>query len=122
LQSTSQVMYVREIPGYGSAPACFLRRIRLPGHGCAPEIPRSTVERDMSAYNRALDDIQREFPALRVFDSIATLCSPASCSQRLDSGEIIYSDELHLSPAGARLFVANSGLASALVAILGQPR
>jgi peptidoglycan/LPS O-acetylase OafA/YrhL len=122
LQSTSQVIYVREIPGYGSPPACFLRRIRLPGHGCAPEIPRSTVESDMSAYNRALDDIQREFPALRVLDSIPTLCGPASCSQRLGSGEIMYSDELHLSPAGARLFAANSGLAGTLVAILGPAR
>ena len=122
LPGTSQVIYVREIPGYGSAPACFLRRIKLPGGGCAPEIPRGTVESGMASYNHALDDIQREFPALRVFDSIPTLCGPTSCSQRLASGEIIYSDELHLSPAGARLFVANSGLASALVAILGRPR
>lgn len=122
LPSTSQVIYVREIPGYGSAPACFLRRIKLPGGGCAPEMPRGTVESGMASYNRALDDIQREFPTLRVFDSIPTLCGPASCSQRLGSGEIIYSDELHLSPAGARLFVANSGLASTLVAILGRPR
>jgi peptidoglycan/LPS O-acetylase OafA/YrhL len=122
LPGASQVIYVREIPGYGSAPACFLRRIKLPGGGCAPEIPRGTVESGMASYNHALDDIQREFPALRVFDSIPTLCGPTSCSQRLASGEIIYSDELHLSPAGARLFVANSGLASALVAILGRPR
>jgi peptidoglycan/LPS O-acetylase OafA/YrhL len=122
LQGTSRVIYVREIPGYGSAPACFLRRIRLPGGGCAPEVPRSTVESDMASYNHALDEIQREFPALRVIDSIPILCGPTSCSQRLESGEIIYSDELHLSPAGARLFVANSGLAAALVAILAEPR
>jgi hypothetical protein len=122
LQSTSQVIYVREIPEYGSAPACFLRRIKLPGGGCAPDEPRSTVERQMAAYNRALDDIRREFPALRVIDSIPVLCGPTACSQKLQSGAIIYSDELHLSPAGARLFVANSGLAGVLVAILAQPR
>jgi hypothetical protein len=122
LQSTSQVIYVREIPEYGSGPACFLRRIRLPGNGCAPVVPRSTIESEMASYNQALDDIRREFPALRVVDSIPTLCGPASCSQRLESGEIIYSDELHLSPAGARLFAANSGLAGTLFAILGRPR
>jgi peptidoglycan/LPS O-acetylase OafA/YrhL len=122
LPRTSQVIYVREIPGYGSAPACFLRRITLPGGGCAPEMPRSTVESDMAPYNHALDEIQREFPALRVLDSIPILCGPSSCSQRLQSGAIIYSDELHLSPAGARLFAANSGLTGVLVAILARPR
>lgn len=121
LQNSSQIVYVRELPAYGSPPACFLRRIRLPGSGCTPEISRSTVETEMRPYNRVLDELRQEFPALRVIDSIRVLCGREICSQRPPPGTVLYADELHLSPAGARQFAANSGLAALLVASLPAP-
>jgi peptidoglycan/LPS O-acetylase OafA/YrhL len=116
LQKTSRVIYIREIPEYSSTPDCFLRRISLPGKECEPDRPRRAVEDEMASYNHALDEIGAKFPQLRVIDSLPTLCSPTLCSQKLASGEVIYSDELHLSPAGGRRFAMNSGLAAAIVA------
>lgn len=121
LQEVSQVVYVRELPGYGSAPSCFLRRIQLPGTGCVPDEARSRVEASMAAYNQALDEVHGLYPELRLVDSIPALCGPRLCSQRTQSGQVLYADELHLSPAGGRLFVASSGLSSLIAKRLASP-
>ncbi len=110
LRETSRVIYVREIPFFESAPTCFLRPIQLPGSRCSPVQARSTVEQRMASYQGILARIQAEFPELLVVDSIPVLCGPTVCSQTLDSGEILYSDAMHLSPAGGRRFVEESGL------------
>ena len=115
LQKTSRVIYVREIPRFDSAPSCFLRRIRLPGSQCSPSVDRSAMEEDLAAYNRVVDDIEREFPDLRVVDSIPAVCGERICSQKLRSGEIIYSDELHLSTVGGRHFARTSGLLTVMI-------
>lgn len=115
LQKTSRVIYVREIPRFDSAPSCFLRRISLPGSHCSPSVVRSTVEEAMASYNRIVDEIQGELPELRVVDSISALCDAKVCSQKLRSGEIIYSDARHLSPAGGRHFARTSGLSSMMI-------
>jgi peptidoglycan/LPS O-acetylase OafA/YrhL len=115
LQKTSRVIYVREIPRFASAPSCFLRRVRLPRSQCSPTVDRGVVEEYLASYNRVVDDIEREFPELRVVDSIPTVCDASTCSQKLQSGEILYSDELHLSPAGGRYFARTSGLMTALI-------
>jgi class 3 adenylate cyclase len=110
LQRTSRVVYVRELPKFQTTPSCFLRRVRLPGRQCSPSIQRRAVEASMAAYDRIVDEVRVAFPQLRVVDSIAALCDAAVCSQRLQSGEILYSDRFHLSPAGGRHFARSSGL------------
>ena len=112
LQTTSQVIYVRQIPKFKSSPNCFLRPITLPESQCAPRIALSTIEERTATYNDIVDEVQRELPALRVLDPTEALCGPQSCSQTLPSGEIIYSDRLHLSTAGGRHFARESGLLS----------
>lgn len=121
LQKTSSVIYVREIPTFDSAPSCFLRRIRLPGSQCSPSVIRGAVEEEMASYNRIVDDIQDEFPQLQVVDSISALCDAKICSQKLRSGEIIYSDDRHLSPAGGRYFARTSGLIGMMVDQMNVP-
>lgn len=111
LQKTSRVIYVRRLPSYSSSPACFLRPISFPGARCIPTIPRSKMEAELSVYNSIVDEVARGAPDLDVIDSIPVVCDANVCSQRLKWGEIIYSDEIHLSPAGSRYFAQKSGLA-----------
>lgn len=115
LQKTSRVIYVREIPSFDSAPSCFLRRITLPGSHCSPSVARSVMEEAMASYNRVVDELQGEMPELKVVASISALCDATTCSQKLRSGEIIYSDALHLSPAGGRHFARTSDLLSVMI-------
>jgi hypothetical protein len=79
------------------------------------------VEEYLAAYNRVVDDIEHEFPQLRVVDSIPAVCDASICSQKLQSGEIIYSDEFHLSPAGGRYFARTSGLMIAMLDEMNDP-
>jgi hypothetical protein len=110
LQVDSRVVYIRQVPKFKSSPNCFLRPITLPGQNCSPQVPRSAMEQRMAAYNDIVDEVQREFPALRVLDPADALCSAERCSQQLTSGEILYSDQIHLSTAGGRYFAQTSGL------------
>ncbi len=116
LQQTSRVIYVNQFPQFETAPSCFLRRIRLPGTHCAPTLDRERVEARTASYDQIIGELRAELPGLHVVDARAALCEPTRCSQRLPSGEIIYSDEFHLSAAGGRLFVARSGLLDLLFA------
>jgi hypothetical protein len=114
LEASASVIYVRETPAFDTAPACFLRPIRVPWGACAPVVARATVEQRLAAYNRAVDEIETQFPALVVVDSIPALCGSKYCAQKLRSGEILYRDPLHLTDAGARHLDKGSGL-SALI-------
>jgi len=106
----SQVIYLGEIPAYATSPACFLRAFKLPSTQCYPERTREQVELDMAPYNRVLDRIQVSFPDVQLVDAIAVLCAANVCSQRPPGKPVLYSDAVHLSPAGARLLVENTQL------------
>lgn len=108
----SRVIYLGEIPAFSTAPSCFLRAFRLPTTQCYPERDREQVELAMAPYNRVLDRVQTAFPQMQLVDAIAVLCAANVCSQRPPGKPILYSDAVHLSPAGARLLVENTGLTS----------
>jgi hypothetical protein len=110
LSRNSHVVYVRELPAFDSSPACFLRRVKVPWQQCSPSIARSAVERAQATYDRIVDELSEEMPNFGVIDPIDTLCSATVCSQTLHSGEVIYRDQLHLSPAGGRYLARTSGL------------
>jgi len=114
LQETATVIYVREIPGFDTGPACFLRPIKVPWGECAPVLPRATMEQRMEDYNRAVDAVQSRFPTLVVVDSMSSLCGSKYCAQKLGSGELLYRDPLHLTASGARRVDRSSGLFAAL--------
>jgi peptidoglycan/LPS O-acetylase OafA/YrhL len=114
LQASTRVIYVRETPSFDTAPACFLRPVKVPWGACSPVMARATVEQRLAPYNRAVDEIETQFPGLLVVDSIQALCGSKYCAQRLHSGEILYRDPLHLTAAGARHLDKGSGL-SALI-------
>ena len=119
LQKTSDVIYVRAI-AFESEPSCFLREMRLPWSRCVPHRRRDHVESRMASYNKVVDELQAEVPDLQVVDSIPALCGPLLCSQRLESGEIIYSDKLHLSSVGGRHFAQKSGLPDKVLDRIGM--
>jgi SGNH domain (fused to AT3 domains) len=105
---------VSEIPGFASAPSCFLRPVRLPTAQCTPKVSRDQVEAEMSAYFEVLHRLQATLPNVRFVDSLATLCSPTECSQWPTDGLLLYSDDIHLSPAGGRFLAQKSGLNEAI--------
>ena len=110
LQRTSRVIFVLEMPHFPSSPTCVARRIQLPGSQCSPTTRRSDVEAKLAPYNDLVRSIQADTPQLVVIDSISALCDAARCSQTLASGDVLYSDRLHLSTAGGRHFARESAL------------
>ncbi len=122
LQETSTVIYVREIPTFDTGPSCFLRPVRVPWDSCAPVVPRAAIERRLADYNHAVDEVGARLPGLVVVDSIQALCGSKYSAQKLGSGEILYRDPLHLTPAGARRLDWISGLFSVLAGLLQHGR
>lgn len=110
LTKFSRVIYLGEIPGFATAPSCFLRAFRLPTTQCYPERDRTEVELAMAPYNRILTRVQSAFPAVQLVDAVAVLCASNVCSQWPPGKPILYSDDIHLSTAGARLLVEHTGL------------
>jgi lysophospholipase L1-like esterase len=106
----SRVIYLGEIPAYATSPTCFLRAFKLPTTQCFPERARAQVELAMEPYNRVLQRVKASFPNVELVDAIAVLCANNVCSQRPPGQPILYSDAVHLSPAGAQLLVNNTGL------------
>jgi peptidoglycan/LPS O-acetylase OafA/YrhL len=110
LTRTSQVIHIGEVPTYKTRPACFLRRVRLPDTGCSPDLDRRQVELSMSEYNRVLARLRESFRGVHFVNSVDILCTAVVCSQWPSGKPIMYSDEIHLSPAGAQLLVSHAGL------------
>jgi peptidoglycan/LPS O-acetylase OafA/YrhL len=120
LEGYSRVIYVLEIPTFNSAPACFLRPVRLPGNNCSPWVARNALAASRSAYEQNVREVQREYPDLVVVDPMPSLCNARSCSQVSPTGQVLYSDQMHLSPAGGRRFAQISGLASFIAHATGS--
>lgn len=112
LTRSSRVIYLGEIPAFLTAPSCFLRGVSLPSTRCHPEQDRDQIEQAMAPYNRVLARVLSAFPGVQRVDSLAVLCPAKVCSQRPPGKPILYSDAIHLSPAGARLLVEHTGLAT----------
>ena len=110
LTQTTRVIYVGEIPRFATGPSCFLRAVRLPTTQCHPERDREQVEFAMAPYNRVLARVQTSYPDIQLVDSIPVLCADNVCSQRPPGKPLLYSDAVHLSPAGARLLIENTRL------------
>jgi hypothetical protein len=121
LTEFSRVIYLGEIPAFSTAPSCFLRAFKLPSTQCSPELDREQVELEMAPYNRALDHVQAALPRVQLVDAIAVLCAANVCSQRPPGMPILYSDAVHLSPAGARLLVQNTGLKNLISQDISRP-
>lgn len=110
LTRSSRVIHLGEIPGFRTGPSCFLRAVRLPTTDCFPERDRKQVELAMAPYHRIIDRLPATFPGLQLIDAMAALCVDGICSQRPPGKPILYSDAVHLSPAGARLLVDHTDL------------
>jgi hypothetical protein len=111
LRTTSRVVYVREIPEFQSPPSCYLRPLRLPGTRCSAFVARGALVLHRSAYSTSLEGIQDRFPGLVLVDPIPALCNTRYCPQELQSGEILYRDEVHLTQAGGKRVAQDTGLA-----------
>jgi peptidoglycan/LPS O-acetylase OafA/YrhL len=112
LQRYTKVAYVLEIPTFDKPPACFLRPVKLPGSPCSKTISRHSLVASRAAYEQSVADIRAQHPNMVVVDPIPSLCGANACSQTSRGGQVLYSDEMHLSPAGGRRFAQSSGLAS----------
>lgn len=110
LARPAKVIFVGELPTFPTSPSCFLRKVRLPTTRCSPTIDRGQIEQVTGAYDAVLRRLQRVFPQVVFLDPVAALCDERICSQQFGGGPILYSDPVHLSPAGARLLVERTGL------------
>ncbi len=110
LQPYSRVIYVLEIPTFGDSPECFLRPVKLPGKTCATRIRRSALAARRAGYRTSVLEVQRRNPGMMVIDPIPSLCTSSACSQVSRAGQVLYRDEMHLSPAGGRRLAQRSGL------------
>jgi len=111
LEPYSRVTYVLEIPTFETSPSCFLRRIKLPGNNCSRRISRGALVASRALYQQSVHQIKARHPSLLLVDPIPALCGPNSCAQTSHGGLVLYSDRMHLSPAGGRRFMENSGFA-----------
>ncbi len=103
LQSTGKsVVLFAEWPELGFDPrSCLPRPVKLfsqPRTLCG--VPRDQVETRQRAYRETVFALQREFPKLRVFDPLPYLCDSSTC-YAMPGGHLFYSDDNHLSIAGA---------------------
>ncbi|HEY3786904.1 MAG TPA: acyltransferase family protein [Steroidobacteraceae bacterium] len=121
LGDTSRVIYVREIPEFQSPPSCYLRPLRLPGTQCSAFLSRGALILHRSAYSGSLDDVKDKFPGLVLVDPIPALCNRRYCPQELQSGEILYRDEVHLTQAGGQRVAQDSGLAKLIRDTIDYP-
>jgi peptidoglycan/LPS O-acetylase OafA/YrhL len=122
LSRSSRVIHLGEIPAFATAPSCFLRPVRLPTTRCSPDLDRRQLEEAMRPYNAVLDRMQAAFPHVRFVNSVEILCAADLCSQWPVGGPILYSDALHLSPAGGRLLAEKaelSHLISQVIRVVG---
>jgi peptidoglycan/LPS O-acetylase OafA/YrhL len=112
LERYTKVAYVLEIPTFDTPPACFLRPVKLPGSSCSQTISRHSLVASRAVYEQSVADIRAQHPNMVVVDPIPSLCGANACSQTSHGGQVLYSDNMHLSPAGGRRFAQSSGLAS----------
>jgi peptidoglycan/LPS O-acetylase OafA/YrhL len=122
LLSVSRVIYISEVPTFPSEPSCFLRTFRLPGQRCSPTIDRDTVRQTLSSYLAAVRNVAAMHPELITIDALDALCTPRVCSQRYGSGDVLYSDVVHLSSAGGRFLAQRSNLAHLIAQEAGATR
>lgn len=112
LERYTTVAYILEIPTFATPPACFLRPVKLPGSPCSKTISRHSLVDSRAAYEQSVADIRGQHPNMTIVDPIPSLCGANACSQTSHGGQVLYSDQMHLSPAGGRRFAQGSGLAS----------
>jgi hypothetical protein len=103
------VIYLLEIPTFESPPSCLLRPVKIPGSECSPRVERAVLAASRALYTQTVLNIQHDHPGLTVIDPLPSLCGAESCSQ-VAHGQILYSDKMHLSPAGGRRLAQHSGL------------
>ncbi|MGC2449480.1 MAG: acyltransferase family protein [Candidatus Sulfotelmatobacter sp.] len=64
------------------------------------EVPRSQVDARNEEYRKAIFEMKKEFPGLRVFDPLPYFCDSTACHAMRD-GHLLYRDDNHLSAAGS---------------------
>jgi SGNH domain-containing protein len=63
-------------------------------------VPRVQVDARNRAYREVALELQKEFTGLKVFDPLPYLCDSSAC-YAMSAGHLLYSDDNHLSKAGA---------------------
>jgi hypothetical protein len=121
LQRYSRVVYVLEIPTFDTPPACFLRPIKLPGNRCSSRIARNALTANRADYEAKVLQVQNKHPAMVIVDPVPALCNSTACSQTSGSGRVLYSDKMHLSPAGGQRFAVVSGFARFIAEATSHP-
>lgn len=100
-----EIVFVIDNPTLSFDPrACLdVRPIRLIQKTMSPcAMSRTQYEKDASDYRDLVFGVLKDYPTVKIFDAAARLCDDTWCWASKD-GKILYTDQHHLSPAGARL-------------------
>jgi peptidoglycan/LPS O-acetylase OafA/YrhL len=119
LQQHTKVIYIREIPVFETKPSCLVRPVKLPGANCEAAIERTELAATRSTYDETINRIRDEHPPLLVLDPKPFLCGQKICPQATRTGQLLYSDENHLSTVGGKRLAKVSGLASFIAQTTG---
>lgn len=96
------LVYLLQVPELGvPANDCIARPLALPGsrHGCT--IDQSVYQERMQVYRTIVSKIKQRHEYLGIVDPAPVFCSGVSCTGVV-KGEVMYADDNHISPAGAR--------------------
>ena len=92
--------YRLDIDGFDPR-SCMPRPVSLfskPRSSCS--VPRSQVDDRNHSYRKVVFELKKEFTWLKVFDPLPYLCDASAC-YAMNGGHLFYSDDNHLSDAGA---------------------
>jgi len=113
------VILIGQAPELGFEPASCLTRRQLPtsaGPWPACNVSAAAVLLRQGATQATIEDVARGEQAL-FFSTASLLCEMATCPAAV-GGQILYSDDNHLSPAGARYVFGRMGFRAPLLSLL----
>lgn len=101
--SGKKVVLLVDWPELGFDPRSCLTRpldfLRSASSTCS--VSKPLVEKRNRSYREQIVKLERAFPKMEVFDPLPYLCDSASC-YGMREGHLLYSDDNHISVAGAR--------------------
>lgn len=84
---------------------CQQRPLRLHQPAMEPcEMPRAEIDRTAAPHRQMLARIQRDYPAMALFDPLDILCDRRACRARVD-GRLVYANIDHLNEFGAEVVI-----------------
>ena len=102
-EAGKKVIFIHQVPELGFDPvSCMPRPYGIAGGRTSCSVTRVAVEARQRDYRAAVSRVLARFPEVETLDPVSYFCDTQVCHARLDGGDLAYTDDDHLSVAGAR--------------------